>query len=184
MRKMLAAVALLVLEWLASLAIDAVIDMSEFPALLSPPWLFVLLGVNAMTVFSLHVPEIRRGLRWFSTGERVVREERKAQNRHKQELRARRVAHFDGLARVVRVQTIKCDPQSRTLTLSLGPRRTWKQRLIRASVWLANRRWWVNWPATERVVSWIAQRLGARPSQYDESSEKVPESRDTPDAVG
>ena len=137
------------------------VEMSEVPVFLLPPWIFVLLAANGMTFLAFRVPEIRRGLKWCSAGQRVLREIEKSEKRHQQQLEARKADFADGLSRIVRIGNIENDPEARTLSFSLHPRRTLKRQLRRAVVWLANRPWWVERPITERILRSIIRRLGA-----------------------
>ena len=36
---------------------------------------------------------------------------------------------------------------------------TWRHRLRKAAVWIANRSWWVEWRFTERVLHWTYRKL-------------------------
>ena len=161
MRKTLDWLALLALGWLAPLAVAAVVPISEVPAVLSPPWIFVLFTASIVAVLVLRIPQIRRGLRWYRASQRVVRETERAEKCHQQERAAKKAAFFDDLAGIVRITNVTAVPQTGTLSFSLRPRRTPKRQLVRAVVWLANRPWWVERPITERILRSIIRRLGA-----------------------
>ena len=67
----------------------------------------------------------------------------------------------------------------------------WRDRVVHAAVWLANRPWWVGRPTTARLFYWVFLRFGVRrirrvkrAGSSEDSPEIPPESLDPPPAVG
>ena len=124
---------------------------------LAPVWVWGAVTCGSVIfLIALYLPDVRE---WLDPANRVIRRAKAEEKRKADEREQSTKEVINRLRETPCLSGVYLDPTDGTVGAYMRVPRTWRRFLIKVAVWTANRRWWVDWPVTERILYWVHERL-------------------------